>query len=157
MARVGPATTATRGPAARLLVLLAALAVVTGCSSDPDEPEAEPGAPLTDITVDCDRYADTAQRITDAQTALYDGKDSPDDATAVDALVAELDALKEEAPDDVDTALTDLGAGFRSAQELLASPSATGGADGAELTTLATALAEDSQTVTAWILEQCGQ
>lgn len=143
-----------RGPAARLLGLLVALALATGCSGDPDEPEADPSAPLSDITVDCDRYADTAQRITDAQTALYDGKDSPDDAEAVDALVAELDGLKDEAPDDVDTALTDLGEGFRSAEELLESPDGT---DGADLTEVASSLAEDSQTVTAWILDQCGR
>lgn len=145
------------GRASRLLGLLVALAALTGCSGDPGdprEPEADPSAPLTDVTVDCERYADTAQRITDAQTALYDGKDSPDDTEAVNELVAELDALKDEAPDDVDTALTDLGAGFRSAKELLEEPDGT---DGAELTEVASSLAEDSQTVTAWILDQCGQ
>lgn len=151
MARVGPAT-ATRGPAARLLGLLAALAVVTGCSGDPDDPGAAPSAPLSDVTVDCDRYEATAQRITDAQTALYDGKDSPDDATAVDELVGELEALQEEAPDDVDTALTGLADGFRSAQELVADPQA---ADPGDLSTLSTALAEHGQAVTAWILSQC--
>lgn len=156
MAGVGrPA--ARRAPVARplapLLGLLVALAVATGCSEDPDEPEAEPSAPLSEVTVDCERYADTAQRITDAQTALYDGRDSPDDAAAVDDLVAELDALKDEAPDDVDTALTDLGAGFRSAEELLASPE---GNDAAELAPVASSLAEAGETVTAWILEQCG-
>lgn len=142
------------GPSARLLGLLVALAVATGCSGDPETPEADPSAPLSDITVDCDRYADTAQRITDAQTALYDGTDSPDDTEAVDELVSELDALKDEAPDDVDTALSDLGAGFRSAAELLASPDQN---DGADLTEVASSLAEDSQTVTAWILDQCGR
>lgn len=145
-----------RGPAARLLGLPAALAVLAllcgGCSDDPDEPDADPSAPVTDITVECDRFEDTAQRITDAQTALYDGKDSPEDATAVDALVTELDALKKDAPDDVDTALTDLGEGFRSARELLADPSE---ADGAALAELAPGLSEDSQTVTAWILSEC--
>jgi hypothetical protein len=160
VARVGLATTATRGRAGHvpgLLGLLAALAVAGGlsaCSSDPEQPEADPSAPLSDVAVDCDRYEDTAQRITDAQTALYDGKDSPDDTAAVDALVTELDALKDDAPDDVDTALTDLGAAFRSAQQLLEAPT---GDDGAELAALASSLAEDSQTVTAWILDQCGQ
>lgn len=151
MARVGPAT-ATRGPAARLLGLLAALAVATGCSGDPDEPTADPSAPLSEITVDCERYADTAELITDAQTALYDGKDSPADATAVDDLVAELEALQEEAPDDVDASLTGLADGFRSAQELL---TGSGTADTSELFSLSTALSEDGQAVTAWILTQC--
>lgn len=135
-----------------LLGLLAALAVATGCSGDPDEPVADPSAPLSDVTVDCDRFEDTAQRITDAQTALYDGKDSPDDAAAVDELVAELEALQEEAPDDVDAALTGLAGGFRSAQELLADPQA---ADPSELAALSTTLAEDGRTVTTWILSQC--
>lgn len=141
---------------ARLIPLaLAALALtLVGCSDDPDEPDADPSAPVTDITVECDRFEDTAQRITDAQTALYDGKDSPEDATAVDSLVTELDALKEDAPDEVDTALTDLGEGFRSAEQLLADPNE---ADGAALAELAPALSEDSQTVTAWIIDECGE
>lgn len=151
VAGVGPAT-ATRGPAARLLGLLAALAVASGCSGDPDEPDADPSAPLSEIAVDCDRYEDTAQRITDAQTALYDGKDSPDDATAVDDLVGELEALEEEAPDDVDAALRGLADGFRSAQQLLADP---GTADPGELSTLSAALAEDGRAVTTWILSRC--
>lgn len=153
MARVGPAA-ARRGPATRLLGLLAALAVATGCSGDPDEPGADPSAPLSDVAVDCDRYEGTAQRITDAQTALYDSKDSPDDATAVDDLVAELEALQEEAPDDVDAALTGLAEGFRAAQRALADPR---GADTGDLAGLATALAEDGQAVTAWILDECGR
>lgn len=151
MARVGPAT-ATRAPAARLLGLLVALAVASGCSSDPDEPEADPSAPLSDVAVDCDRYEDTAQRITDAQSTLYDGKDSPDDAVALDELVGELEALQDEAPDDVDAALTGLADGFRSAQELLADPAT---ADPSELSTLSAALAEDGQAVTTWILSRC--
>lgn len=154
MAGLGPRD--RRGPAARFLGLPAALAVLAllcgGCSDDPDESDADPSAPVTDITVECDRFEDTAQRITDAQTTLYDGKDSPEDATAVDSLVTELDALKEDAPDDVDDALTGLGEGFRSAQELLADPTP---ANSDELAALAPALSEDSQAVTAWILSQC--
>lgn len=153
MARVSPASPSRR-PAARVTGLLAALVLAAGCSGDPDEPVADPSAPLSDVTVDCDRYEATAQRITDAQTALYDGTDSPDDATAVDALVAELEALEEEAPDDVDAALTGLAEGFRSAQQLLADPE---DADAGELAALSSTLAEDGQAVTAWILEQCGQ
>lgn len=141
-----------RRPAPLLLGLLVALAVASGCSDDPDEPEADPSAPLSDVTVDCDRYEETAQRITDAQTALYDGKDSPEDATAVDDLVGELEALEDEAPDDVDTALSGLADGFRSARELLADPQS---GDPGELATLSASLAEDGQAVTTWILSQC--
>ncbi len=128
------------------------LVLAAGCSGDRDEPVADPSAPLSDVTVDCDRYDDTAQRITDAQTALYDGKDSPADATAVEELVGELEALQEEAPDDVDVALTGLADGFRSAQELLADPEAT---DPDQLSTLSATLAEDGQAVTTWILSRC--
>lgn len=138
---------------ARVALALAALVLVcSGCSDDPEQTGADPSAPVTDITVECDRFADTAQRIADAQAALYDGKDSPEDATAVDDLVTELDALKEDAPDDVDEALTGLGEGFRSAQELLADPTPE---NTAELAALSPKLSEDSQAVTAWILREC--
>lgn len=155
VARLIPATV-RRAPAASFGGLLVALAVTCGgCSGDSgDEPKAEPSTELTEITVSCDRFADTAQRITDAQAALYDGKDGPADAEAVDALVTELDALKEDAPEEVRTALTDLGTGFRSAQRLLADPT---DANRAELVALTPALAEDGQTVTSWIADECGQ
>lgn len=138
---------------ARVGLALAALALAcSGCNDTPEQAGPDPSAPVTDITVECDRFAATAQRITDAQTALYDGKDSPQDATAVADLVTELDALKEDAPDDVDEALTALGAGFRAAQELLADPTP---ANTAELAALSSGLSEDSQAVTAWILSEC--
>ncbi len=143
------------GLALRPVALLAALALAcAACSGDKDASPPDPSASLTDIAVDCDRYEDTARRITEAQTALYDGKDSPGDASAVDELVAELEALEDEAPDDVDTALAGLADGFRTAEQVLA---AAPSADAAELPRLSTGLAEDSQVVTAWILEQCGQ
>lgn len=143
------------GVAPRAVVLLAALALAcAACSGEEDASPPDPSAPLTEIAVECERYAGTAQRITEAQTALYDGKDSPGDASAVDDLVAELEALEEEAPDDVDTALAGLADGFRAVQQVLA---AAPSADTAELAQLSTGLAEDSQVVTAWILEQCGQ
>ena len=142
------------GPAALILGGLAVLVLASGCSGGSDEPKGAPATELTEITVECSRYADTAQRITDAQTALYDGKDSPGDVVVVDTLVEELDALKQGAPSDVRTALTDLGEGFRSAQQLLADPTEANRAALAELTTQ---LSEDSQTVTGWIVEECGK
>lgn len=146
---------AQHGPASLILGGLAVLALATGCSGGSDDtPKGAPSptsAELTEITVPCERFAGTAQRIVDAQTALYDGKDSPEDATAVDALVRELDALQQDAPADVRRALTDLGEGFRSAQRLLADPAA----DSAELAALTPALTEDGQLVTTWIVSQC--
>ena len=148
------------GPATLIAGGLAVLVLASGCSGDSGDPgdsggpKVAPSTELTEITVECDRFADTAQRITDAQTALYDGKDSPDDATAVDALVEELDALKQDAPADVRTALSDLGEGFRSAQQLLADPTEANRAALAELTPQ---LSEDGRTVTGWIVEQCGK
>ncbi len=142
------------GPATLIAGGLAVLVLASGCSGDSEEPKGAPSTELTEITVECARYADTAQRITDAQTALYDGKDAPEDDAAVDALVKELDALQEGAPSDVRTALTDLGEGFRSAQQLLADPTEANRAALAELTPK---LSEDSQTVTGWIVEQCGR
>lgn len=146
---------AQHGPASLITGALAVLVLATGCSGGSgDEPTSAPSTELTEITVECDRFADTAQRITDAQTALYDGKDSPDDAAAVGTLVEELDALKQDAPADVRTALTDLGEGFRSAQRLLAEPTE---ANRTQLAALTSALAVDGQTVTGWIVEQCGK
>jgi hypothetical protein len=133
---------------------LAVLVLAGGCSGESDEPKGAPSTDLTEITVECARFADTAQRIADAQTALYDGKESPDDDAAVDALTKELDALKQDAPSDVRTALTDLDEGFRSAQRLLADPTETNRAALAELTAQ---LSEDGQTVTGWIVDQCGK
>lgn len=146
---------AQHGPASLITGALAVLVLAAGCSGGSgDEQTSAPSTELTEITVECDRFADTAQRITDAQTALYDGKDSPDDAAAVGALVEELDALKQDAPADVRTALTDLGEGFRSAQRLLAEPTE---ANRTQLAALTSALAVDGQTVTGWIVEQCGK
>lgn len=146
---------AQHGPAALITGALAVLVLAVGCDGGSgDEPRTAPSTELTEITVECDRFAETARRITDAQTALYDGKDSPDDAAAVDALVEELDALRPEAPPDVRTALTDLGEGFRSAQQLLADPTEANRATLAELTPQ---LSEDGRTVTGWIIDQCGE
>ncbi|WP_408895423.1 hypothetical protein ACJ5H2_11005 [Nocardioides sp. R1-1] len=150
----------TRAGRIHLAGLLTLLGVACGACSGGDGggtgggATPDPSAPLTEITVECDQFADTAQRISDAQVALYDGKASSDDAAAVDALVAELEALEEDAPADVRTALSDLGAGFRSVQEALERPSAEASA---ELVELAPALAEDSQAVTTWIVEECGR
>lgn len=147
-----------RGGAALQLGALVVSAALVGCSDGSgDGSTADPSPEPSDITVSCDRFDETAQRITEAQVAIYDGKDSADDLAAVDALVAELDALKTDAPEEVRTALTDLGSAFREAQRLLDGATAGDQAGLNELAGLAPALAEDSQVVTAWILDQCEQ
>jgi hypothetical protein len=126
---------------------------VSACSDDGDDPEsgASPTSdtPLTEITVDCPEFEDAAKKITDAQAALYSGRG---DSEAIDDLVAELDALKEGAPDDVQTALTDMGAAFRDAAALLEKPTRE---NKAKLVQLAPQLAEDGQTITSYITSEC--
>ncbi|GAA3652058.1 hypothetical protein GCM10022237_09880 [Nocardioides ginsengisoli] len=146
---------AQRGPAALTAGALAALVLFGGCGGSSHDPKADASSGATTlpgISLHCAKYADTAQRITDAQKALYDGHDSPGDATAVDDLVAALEAVKKEAPAQVDAAVTDLEDGFRSAQRLLRSGDP---ADSADLDLIAVQLAEDSQVVTTWIAGQC--
>lgn len=135
----------------RLAVLGAVLVAATAACSDDPDPDARPSGPMTEITVDCEEFADAAKAITDAQTALY--ASGPDSDDAIDALVAELDGLKDDAPDDVRAALTSLGAGFRSAEAILADPTPE---KQAELAELAPRLAEDGQKVTAYITSECG-
>ena len=136
---------------------LALVLSLSACSGDP-EPESGPGPatsdppgdPLTEVTISCPEFEDTARRIAEAQAELYSGTS---DAEVVDSLVAELDALKEGAPEEVRSALDDMGAGFREAAELLADPSAK---DRAALARLAPELAADGETITAYITTQCG-
>lgn len=135
---------------------LALAATLAACSDDPESesesrsPSASPDAPLTEVTISCPEFEDTAKRITEAQAELYGGTA---DSETIDELVAELDALKEGAPPDVQAALTDMGAGFRDAAELLENPTRE---NQAKLAELAPKLSEDGQTVTAYITSKCG-
>lgn len=129
--------------------------------SDPssnDDPTAAVGTPsgtaepsVTEVTVDCPEFADTAKKIVEAQTELY--TPGGDAAQAIDDLLVELEALKEGAPEDVQQALTDLGSGFQDAAGLLEDPTSE---NQAALVELAPQLAEDGATVTGYITEQCG-
>ena len=136
-------------------VLAVVLAVsLSACSDDGEEPSSSeagaPDAPVTEVTIACPEYAGTAQKIADAQTELYSGTA---DSGTIDKLVAELDGLKEGAPDDVQTALDDMGAAFRDASELLEDPTPS---NRAKLLDLAPQLAEDGQAITAYITTRCG-
>lgn len=138
----------------RVLILAVVLAAgLAACSDDSDKGSGateSPSAPLTELTVECAKFADTAKKITDAQTALYSGKGASE---AIDTLVAELDALKEDAPEKVKTALSDMSDAFRSAEEILAKPTQE---NQAALAELAPKLAADGQTISAYILDECG-
>lgn len=145
-------------------ILAVALAVsLAACSDDPDNESSSgdgsdapsatsdgPDAPLTEITVDCPEFEGVAQRIADAQTALYSGQGNADEA--IEELQSELEGLKEGAPEDVQEALTDMGRAFGAAAEILRDQTP----DQTELLELAPRLSEASQTITEFVTEQCG-
>ena len=116
---------------------MAAVALSAG-SDDGEEPSGSesrsPDAALTEVTIDCPGFADTAERIADAQTELYSGTG---DSATIDELVSELEGLKEGAPEDVQTASTTWVR--RSATR----PSSS-------------RTRRDGQTITAYITSQCG-
>lgn len=136
---------------------VALVAALTACSGGDGDGDGEPGAApeptesLTEVVVDCPEFADTAQRVADAQQALYARGGSG--ADAVDDLVAELEALEVGAPADVRAALGDLAEGFQAAQRLLEDPTPE---QQAELAEVSAELAAAGERVTAYITEQCG-
>ena len=147
------------------ILAVALIASLAACSDDPeadapsdDDPTASLGSAsgtaepsVTEVTVDCPEFADTAQKIVEAQAELY--TPGGDATQAIDDLLVELEALKEGAPEDVQQALTDLGSGFQDAATLLEDPT---GENQAKLVGLSEQLAEDGETVTGYITEQCG-
>jgi hypothetical protein len=111
---------------------------------------ATPSNPLTEITVPCTKFADAARKIVDAQTKLYSAAGAnPGEVTK---LVNELNALKDGAPDDVKSALTDLGDAFKAIGQLGSKPTA---ALQAKVADLAPKLAADGQKITAYITSKC--
>ena len=150
-------------------ILAVTLAVtLAACSDDPDSKsdsdapsngESESSAvsepPDNDVTVgsiDCPEFADVAAKIVQAQTDLYAPSGAGDPGAAVDDLVAELDGLKEGAPEDVQEALSELGDGFERAAELLEDGTQQAQA---ELLTLAPQLAAAGQKINDYVAEQC--
>jgi hypothetical protein len=132
---------------------LSTAGVLAGCSDDdpkPDPTSRPSDPPMTEVTVDCPQFEEAAQRITVAQTALYDGSGG---AEAIDDLVAELEALKEGAPKEIKTALDDLAAAFRDAAAILSNPTPK---SQAELAEVSEKLSADSQKITAYFTSECG-
>ncbi|HET6154026.1 MAG TPA: hypothetical protein VFE15_13820 [Marmoricola sp.] len=154
-----PALRSTLIASATAALLVASLAGCGGSSdkaSDGKTPSAAqsrlgtPSAPLTDTTVPCAKFSATAAKIADAEKDLYTGGA----AGTLQALIAELDALKKGAPDDVQTALTDLGNGFKEAAADIKKPTASAQAD---LATIGQRLSQDSQAITSYVVKQCTQ
>ena len=148
------------------ILAVALAASLAACSDDPDSKSDSPSngesessavtdTPNNDVTVgsiDCPEFADVAAKIVQAQTDLYAPSGAGDPGAAIDELVAELDGLKEGAPEDVEEALSELGDGFERAAELLEDGTRQGQA---ELLTLAPQLAEAGQAITDYVAEQC--
>lgn len=121
---------------------------VAGCSSSDDKPSSG----MTRMTVDCKQYADTAKKITDAQSELYNPAGGSSGTQAVDDLLGELAGLEKGAPSDVKAALVEMSDAFRKAQNVMSHPSQD---DAAALAALGPKLSKDSQKITAYVVSQC--
>jgi hypothetical protein len=119
---------------------------LSGCGKSDDKPSSS----MTEVTIACDKYADTAKKITDAQAEIYSGAGGSTEA--VDALLFELDGLKKDAPADIDDALTEMSDGFRQAQQVMASPTPE---NTKKLADLGPKLSADGQKITAYIVSKC--
>jgi hypothetical protein len=141
------------------LLLLVATLALAGCESNgglprpPGPSSKEPFPTGTPIAgVDCPKFKDIAQRITEAQAKLY--TPGADRAAALQALTTDLTALKDEAPADVDPAIDDMIAAFRSATDLISHPSPSA-AETEQLRKLGPRLSADSQKITQYITSSC--
>lgn len=134
----------------RVLVLAAVLAATLSACSDDGKSGTEPSAPLTEITVSCDKYADTAEKIRQAQVELYTGSGG---AEAIDELVRELNGLRQGAPKEVQAALTEMVAAFKDAKVVMDNPTPE---NKGRLAELGPKLSEDGQKITAYIKSECG-
>ncbi|RNL80869.1 hypothetical protein EFL95_00315 [Nocardioides marmorisolisilvae] len=142
-----------------MVVLAAAL---TGCGGGGDKKDADktPGAAntrlstptskVTEVTLDCAKYADTAQKIAEAQQELYAG--SGGSTEALDTLKSRMDALKDGAPDNVKAAIDELNQAFEKVQQIIANPTTEAQQ---ELAQMGPKLATDGQTITTYIVSQC--
>ena len=140
-----------------LLALAVAVAPLAACDSGGSHPNPKsttPTFPLSSAAnVDCPKYAALSQRITDAQTKIYTRRTDVD--AALKSLQSDLDSLKAKAPSDVDAAIDDMVAGFRSAATLLATPSPTATDVAERLSKLGPRLSADSQKITAYVTKTC--
>jgi hypothetical protein len=141
-----------------LVVVLAAALTACGGGGSDKKPTAgstrlgTPSAHLTQIALDCAKYADTAQKIVAAQQELYTG--SGGSTAALDALKSQMNGLKDGAPDNVKAAVDELNQAFEKVQQIIASPST---AAQQQLAQMAPKLAADGQTITTYIVSQCSK
>ena len=135
--------TSPRGATALAAVLLVPLSACGASGGD------KPAAPMTQITIACDQFADTARKITDAQAELYAGKGG---AEAIASLRHELDALGNGAPADVKAAIAEMLDAFGRAQQIMQHPNPD---DSAQLAALGPRLSADSQKITAYVVSKC--
>src|SRR5690348_12507151 len=139
--------------AAILVVVLGAALTACGGGGGDDKPSAKstrlgtPTTNVTETTLDCSKYADTAQKIVQAQQELYAG--SGGSTEALDTLKSEMDALKDGAPDNVKTAIDELDDAFAKVQEIITSNSATAQQ---QLASMGQELSKDGQTITTYIV-----
>ncbi len=143
-----------------LVVPVVMLAGAVGACGGDDEPTGgaspntrlsptAPSDPLTETTISCDKFEATAKRINEAQSELYTSSGA---SAAIEDLVDELEALKDGAPADVQTALDDLAAGFRVAVDVLDNPTQE---NAKRLQDLGDRLSESGKRVTEYIVSQC--
>lgn len=141
-----------------LAVLLAAAATACGggdgdTAKTPSGTNTRLGTPTskaTQTTLDCDKYAGTAQKIARAQQELYAGSGGSTDA--LDSLKAEMDALKDGAPEDVKAAVDELNEAYAKAQEVVADPTSSARE---ELASMAPKLSADGTTIATYVVSQC--
>jgi len=143
----------------RSAILGVALAIVlTSCGGggDDDEPSAvntrlgAPSESVTETTIDCAKFNDTAQKIVRAQQEMFAG--SGGSTEALDSLTTQLDALKEGAPGDVKAAIDELESAFEKVHEVIQNPNSEAQA---ELAEMAPKLSADGQKITTYIVSQC--
>ncbi len=109
----------------------------------------EPSTDLTEVAVPCKEFESTAKKIVEAQQKLYSGSDAKD---ALDALVAEFDELKKDAPDDVKKALDQMSDAFRTAQEILTNPTEE---NQSKLAEVAPKIQSAGAAITAYVTSKC--
>jgi len=104
---------------------------------------------LDDLTVPCKEFSSTAAKIADAQRDLFSG--GADEA--VKTLTAQLEALKDGAPDDVKSAISDFVDAFAKVADMLKDPNSQAQSD---LEKLGPKLSESGQKISAYIVSKCG-
>jgi len=97
----------------------------------------------------CAKLVAAGLKLNAAQTGLYDGGN----ADALTTIIAELDALKKDAPADVRSALDDMRSAFQSAQQMLAHNNVTQASS--EFAKIGPRLDEDDTVISRYTASKC--